>query len=231
MGAVLLFRYSRVIAARTPTVFQSRFLGIVAHAATGVIRSNIPWTGIGATSAGWRSNLPVGPVGGVSPGWTLCGCIRRGRAIIWRPISWGGSWSRCRIRAVTSPRHRLSRASASNSSNSGDSGGSGGINISSISIRHCRISSLPCVTSISLLVPLTWPTKKRTTSRCQVTNSLRSISFESRLCSRLGKFKIYICNGSYFLRAIDHRYLLSMGVDATLTIARQKLRRIYRISR
>lgn len=79
----VLFRlYTRVIAARAPTVFQSRFSGIVAHAVTDVIRSSTPWTGIYATNVGWKSNLLVGPADGVLPGWTSCVCIRRGRAIM-----------------------------------------------------------------------------------------------------------------------------------------------------
>lgn len=78
--------YARVIVVEGPTVFQSLFSGIVAHAVTDVIRSSIPWKGISATSAGWRSNFPAGPAGDVSPEWTSCGHIRRGRVIVWHPI-------------------------------------------------------------------------------------------------------------------------------------------------
>lgn len=74
--------------------------------------------------------------------------------------------------------------------------------------------SLPRVISISLLVLRTSSMKKWATLRCQVTSLLRFIPFES-LVAR-SKFKIHIYTSWRFFRAIDHRYLHSMGVDAIL---------------
>jgi len=120
-----------------PTVFQNRFSGIIVHAATDVIRARTPWTGIGATSAGWRGNLPVGPAGGVSPEWTSCECTSKGRATVWHPIRpRGDGWS-SHLRGERFPEEIREWGSATVKAEND-------INNYSMSIRRSWISFLSC---------------------------------------------------------------------------------------